>query len=404
MENLKAVVIAIILIVVIVLLFMFKAEEVSPGITDTEEVTPGVTDTEVLIGNIQDLSGPMAYLGGELKHGAELYFRHVNESGGVYGRKIKMITEDHQYNPAMSLGAAKKLLDQDGVFCLFNVIGTAPATALFDLVQEREIPLIAPATNASTMSNPFKRYVFATDTPYDAQGRIMSNYIVGRGDTDIKFGAIYQDDDFGKDCLKGIREGAEAHGIEVVGEEPFQRGGAPEFGPQLTSLREAGATHIFLALVLETVHVLKTAEAMGYSPQFLGFAPASDPKVAQAAGTAAEGFITNIYMVPPSHPTHPSAVLYRELLAKYDPEHTPGFYNFYGFAGAQVLAEGLNLAGEDLSRERLVSGMEKMKDFKGSPHPSITYGSIDRAGGTETILLQVTNGAPSPITGFVGEG
>ena len=107
--------------------------------------SPGVTDDEILVGNIQDLSGPMAYLGGELKHGAELYIRHVNESGGVYGRKISMITEDHQYNPAMSLAAAKKLLDRDGVFCLFNVIGTATASALFNLVDEQGVPFIAPA-------------------------------------------------------------------------------------------------------------------------------------------------------------------------------------------------------------------------------------------------------------------
>ncbi|MCH8010354.1 MAG: ABC transporter substrate-binding protein [Candidatus Marinimicrobia bacterium] len=367
------------------------------------EASPGVTDSEILIGNIQDLSGPMAFLGSEIKHGAELYFKYVNEEGGIYERKIRMITEDHQYNPAMSLAAAKKLLDLDQVFCLFNVIGTATATALFNLVEEQKVPLIAPATNSSTMSNPFKRYVFATDTPYDAQGRIMCKYIANRGDKDVKVGVIYQDDDFGKDCLKGIREGAAAQGWVVVGEEPFQRGGAPEFGPQLTSLKNANATHIFLALVMETVHVLKTAEAMDYRPQFLGFAPASDPRIAQAAGSAGEGFITNIYMVPPQHPDHPSAKLYRDLLAKHDPEQKMGFYNFYGFAAAQVLIEGLKLAGKDLTRESLIEGMEKIKDFQGSPHPSLTYGPDDRAGGIKTIVLQVKDGAPTPITGFIGE-
>jgi len=177
------------------------------------EGSPGVTDDEILIGNIQDLSGPMAYLGGEIKHGAELYLRHVNESGGVYGRKIRMITEDHQYNPAMSLAAAKKLLDRDGVFCLFNVIGTATASALFNLVEEQGVPFIAPATNASSMSDPPKRYVFATDTPYDAQGRILCNYLAQRGDENVKVGIIYQDDDFGKDGLKGVRRYSPTLGV-----------------------------------------------------------------------------------------------------------------------------------------------------------------------------------------------
>ena len=365
--------------------------------------SPGVTDDEILVGNIQDLSGPMAYLGGELKHGAELYIRHVNESGGVYGRKIIMITEDHQYNPAMSLAAAKKLLDRDGVFCLFNVIGTATASALFNLVDEQGVPFIAPASNASSMSDPPKKYVFATDTPYDAQGRIMCNYLAERGDQNIKVGIIYQDDEFGKDCMKGVKEGVASHGWEFVGAEPFQRGSAPSFGPHLTSLRNKGATHVFLGLVLETVHVLRMAEAVGYSPQFLGFAPASDPRIAQKAGTAAEGFISNIYMIPPQHPEHPSAVLYRELLQKYDSEHQMGFYNFYGFAAAQVLVEGLHLAGADLTRDGLVEGMEKMKEFRGSPHPAITYGPGDRAGGSKTIVLQVKDGTPTPVTRFVGE-
>lgn len=369
-----------------------------------KELTPGVTDSEVLIGNIQDLSGPIAYLGQEIKHGAELYFRYVNdELGGIYDRKIRMITEDHQYNPAISLAAAKKLLDQDQVFCLFNVIGTATATALFELVKERKVPFIAPATNSSTMSNPFKRYVFATDTPYDAQGRILCKYIADRGDVNVKVGVVYQDDDYGKDCLKGIREGVAAHGWKIVGEEPFQRGGAPEFGPHLTGLRKAGATHVFTALVMETVHVLKTAEAMGYRPQFLGFAPSSDARIAQAAGTAAEGFVTNIYIVPPQHPDHPSAKLYRELLDKYDPDHQMGFYNFYGFGAAQVFVEGLKQAGETLTREGLVEGMEKIREFQGSPHPSLTYGPDDRAGGTQTIILEVQDGVPTPVTGFVGE-
>ena len=189
--------------------------------------SPGVTDNEILIGNIQDLSGPMAYLGGELKHGAELYFRHVNESGGVYGRKIKMITEDHQYNPAMSLAAAKKLLDEMVFFVLFNVIGTATASALFNLVEEQGVPFIAPASNASSMSDPPKKYVFATDTPYDAQGRILCNYLAQRGDKNAKIGIIYQDDDFGKDCMKGVKEGAASHGWKIVGSRTVPTRTAP---------------------------------------------------------------------------------------------------------------------------------------------------------------------------------
>ena len=117
------------------------------------EPTPGVTDSEILIGNIQDLSGPMKELGMMLPHGSNLYFSYINEKGGVHGRNIKMVIEDHQYNPQKSVAAAKKLIDVDQVFCLYQVIGTSPCEALRPLLEENGVPLIAPATQSGTMSD-----------------------------------------------------------------------------------------------------------------------------------------------------------------------------------------------------------------------------------------------------------
>ena len=115
--------------------------------------SPGITDNEILIGNIQDLSGPIKELGALIPAGSQMYFDYINEQGGVNGRKIRMITEDHGYNPQKSVTAAKKLVEKDQVFCLYNVIGTSPAEAIRPILEESGVPLIAPATNSSTLAD-----------------------------------------------------------------------------------------------------------------------------------------------------------------------------------------------------------------------------------------------------------
>ena len=115
--------------------------------------SPGITDNEILIGNVQDLSGPMKELGQIIPAGSNLYFDHVNNNGGVHGRKIRMLVEDAEYNPQKTVAAVKKLIEKEQVFCLYNVIGTSPTEAIRPLLAESGIPLIAPATQSGTMSD-----------------------------------------------------------------------------------------------------------------------------------------------------------------------------------------------------------------------------------------------------------
>jgi len=181
---------------------------------DTQSTSPGITDEEILIGNIQDLSGPIKELGLLIPAGSQLYFDYVNEKGGVHGRKIRMVTEDHQYNPQKAVVAAKKLIEKDQVFCLYNVIGTSTAEAIRPILEENGVPLIAPATNSSTMSDmtrPAAKYIFHTDAGYDLQTRVLIDYIM-ENNPNAKIGFAYQDDDYGANALLGCAEAEEKHG------------------------------------------------------------------------------------------------------------------------------------------------------------------------------------------------
>ncbi len=363
---------------------------------------PGVTDTEILIGNIQDLSGPMKELGAVLPAGSNVYFRYINEKGGVHGRQIRMMVEDHQYNPQKAVTAAKKLIEKDQVFCLYQVIGTSPCEAIRPILAETGTPLIAPATQSGSMSDlsrPAGDLIFHTDTGYDKQTNILVDYIL-KQDPKAKIGLIYQDDDYGQNVLKGASEVEKRTGVSIQ-KEAYQRG-ATDFAGQVGNLMKGGATHVIIAgVVKEPIIVMKTAAAMGYTPQFFGTSPTMDHRVALAAGPAGEGFIAaNFAQLWNSDA--PAAVLYRDLCNKYEvPKPYMGMYHFYGFMTAMVLVEGLERAGNNPTRKRLVKGLETFNKWESGAFPPITYTTKDHAGTESVILVQVKNGIQTVVTDWV---
>ena len=343
--------------------------------------SPGVTDEEILIGNIQDLSGPIKELGLLIPAGSQMYFDYINEQGGVNGRKIRMITEDHGYNPQKSVTAAKKLIEKDQVFCLYNVIGTSPAEAIRPILEENGVPLIAPATNSSTMSDMSRKgakYIFHTDAGYDLQTKVLINYILSKN-PDAKIGFAYQDDDYGENALLGAAEAERMNGVTVQ-KESFQRG-ATDFVGQTSNFMKGGCTDVIIGgIVREPVTIMKTAQAMNYKPNFYGLGPTTDKRVGLLAGDAGEGFITAYWAFHPES-NNSGPIFYRELCDKNNvPDKMRGLYHYYGFATAFVLVEGLKRAGKNLNRQRLINALENFKNWDSGVLPPITYSRNDLAG------------------------
>ena len=366
------------------------------------ESAPGISDDKILIGNVQDLSGPMKELGALLPGGSNLYFRHINEQGGIHGRKIEMKVEDHGYNPQKAMASAKKLIEKDQVFCLYNVIGTSPCEAIRPILAESSVPLIAPATQSGSMSDMSREaaeLIFHTDTGYDKQVVILVDQILS-DDAKAKIGLIYQDDDYGENVLKGVSTAEKKTGT-FIQKESYQRG-ATDFAGQVVNLMKGGANHVIIAgVVKEPIIVMKTASAMGYSPQFYGTSPTMDSRVALAAGSAGEGFIAAnfAYLWNSDAPT---AVLYRDLCKNYEvPEKYLGMYHFYGFVTAQLLVEGLKRAGPYPTRNRLVNAFETFNKWEGGGFPPITYSQSDHAGSESVVLVQINNGEQKIISDWI---
>ena len=363
---------------------------------------PGVTDTEVLIGNVQDLSGPLKELGAIIPSGSNMYFQYINDQGGVHGRSIKMLIEDHQYNPQKAVAATKKLVEKDQVFCLFQILGTSPCEAIRPILSETGTPLIAPATNSGTMSDLSREagdLIFHTDTGYDRQGEILVDYILNQN-SEAKIGIVYQDDDYGENVLEGIARAEAEHEITVQ-KESYQRG-AIDFKGQTMNLLKGGCTDVIIAgIVREPVTVMKTAEAMNYKPNFFGTGPTVDARVGKLAGSAGEGF-TATYWANMWNSDAPGPILYRELCEKYDiPEPYIGLYHYYGFATAQLLVEGLERAGRNPTRKSLVRGLETFKNWDVGSFPPITYNRNDHAGVDKVQLVQMQNGEQVVITDWL---
>jgi branched-chain amino acid transport system substrate-binding protein len=363
---------------------------------------PGVTDTEILIGNVQDLSGPLKELGAVIPSGSNMYFQHINDQGGVHGRSIKMLIEDHQYNPQKAVAVTKKLVEKDRVFCLYQIIGTSPCEAIRPILAETGTPLIAPATNSGTMSDLSRKagdLIFHTDTGYDRQAEILVDYILEEN-SEAKIGVVYQDDDYGENVLEGIARAESEHNLTVQ-KESYQRG-AIDFKGQTMNLLKGGCTDVIIAgIVREPVTVMKTAEAMNYKPNFFGTGPTVDARVGKLAGSAGEGF-TATYWANMWNSDAPGPILYRELCEKYEiPEPYIGLYHYYGFATAQLLVEGLERAGRNPTRKSLVRGLETLKNWDVGSFPPITFGRNDHAGVDKVQLVQMQNGEQVVISDWL---
>lgn len=345
-----------------------------------EQGSDGVPDHVIRVGMIVDLTGPLAFPGQEISAGAEMYFRDVNDRGGVHGRKIELIVEDDGYQPPRTVAAFRKLADVDGILCLLGNIGTATTMAIMPMLEREGIPLFAPNSFSSTLYTPPHRYVFTMPLSYPAQSWVMAQWIANSpGAAEARLGVIYQDDDFGRDGLEGLRDAAAHYGLRIVGEEAHARG-AVDFSSTVLNLKRADPTHVILwTLLRETASVLQEAHQLGWKPHFFVNNTAAGNRVVELAPEALSN--TNALFVTNWDPSSPEMRPYLELLKQHAPGREPAYYHVAGFTEAQGLVEALERAGRDLTREKFVEAAETFDEWDdnvfGVP---MTYGPGLRGG------------------------
>ena len=195
----------------------------------------GITKNEILIGTIQDLSGPLASYGKQARAGMQMAIDEINELGGVHGRKIKLLVEDSGYDPKKAILAAQKLVNQDKIFMMVGHVGTAQNEAAMPVQFEKDVINFFPLTAARSMYEPFHRLKFSTLPTYFEQIHSSLPKLIRQKNV-TKVCAIYQDDDFGQEVLQGTEEALKAVKLTLVDKSSFKRG-ATDFSSQVARLK-----------------------------------------------------------------------------------------------------------------------------------------------------------------------
>ena len=374
----------------------------SPGYGDD---VPGVTSDIVKIGIVIDMSGPAAFYGQQATTATRTLFKHLNEQGGIHGRKLKAFIEDNQYDPVRTIAGAKYLVSRHNVFALVNVLGSTPIVALFPFIKEHKIPTLPGINECAQVFNPPKRYLFHATTPIYDQALFIVEYIIkDLKARDPKLAIIYQEDNWGKDGLKGFRKAAKYYGLNIVAEKSYKRR-ATDFSSQVVGLKRASPDYVYNAGV-HAAGVLKEARKLGLQTQFIGDS-GNLGKTIKLGGSAVRGFMLT-YSRALATEDSVGVNRVKEISKRYKVGIKIAPEYLWGWLNCMVLVEGLRKSGRNLTREGYIDALETIKGYDpwGLTAP-VTYGPISsgpksRRGisGFRVLKADVDKGHFFPITGW----
>jgi ABC-type branched-subunit amino acid transport system substrate-binding protein len=329
---------------------------------------PGVTDTEIKVGQTVPFSGPISAYATIGKVQAA-YIKMVNDEGGVNGRKIDLIQYDDAYSPPKTVEQVRKLVESDEVLLTFQLIGTPPNAAVQKYLNTRKVPQLFAATGASRFNDPKKHpWTIGFNPSYFVEGRIYGRYIL-KDHPDAKIGVLYQNDDVGKDYLKGLKSGLGAKASKMIVAEAAYEVSDPTVDSQILKLRAAGATLLFSAATpKQAAQAIRKTFEIGWKPvHILDINATSVGAVMQPAGLeASKGIISTNYGKDPLDPQwkdDPGMKKYFAFMAKYYPEGDQhSNFNSYGYTTAQLLVQVLKQCGDDLTRANVMKQATNLKD------------------------------------------
>jgi len=363
----------------------------------------GVSKDEIVLGSIQDLSGPIAGFGKQVRQGMLLAVDEINEQGGINGRKLKLIVEDSAYDPKKAVLAAQKLVNQDKIFMMVGHIGTAQNMAAMPVQFEKNIVNFFPITAAREMYEPFHKlkYAFAA-TYYDQMLTHVPTLVKEKGAK--KVCTIYQDDDFGLEVLKGGEDGLKTIGMAFVEKTSFKRG-ATDFSSQVQKMQSSGCDFIVLGtLIRETIGTIGTARKLGYSPTFVGSNAAYTDLIHRLGGPAMNGLyaamtVQNPYTEGLSGPIQFWANKYKTKFSE-----DPTVISAYGYIAINAFASAGIKAGKNLTTDSFIKVMDSMSypaDMFGSA--PATFTATKRLGSSATRLSQIVDGKWKVISDYPAE-
>jgi branched-chain amino acid transport system substrate-binding protein len=329
----------------------------------------GASDTEIKIGNTNPYSGP-ASVYGTIGRSIAAYFKKVNDEGGINGRRITFISLDDGYSPPKTVEMVRRLVEQEQVLLLFQTLGTPTNTAIWKYVNDRKVPHLFVATGATKWGDPKGHpWTMGWQPTYQAEGHIYAQYIL-ENIPDAKVGILYQNDDYGKDYLKGFKEGLGDAAKGVIVMEQTYEVTDPTIDSQIVNLKNSGANVFFDVTIPKfAAQAIRKAAGVGWKPiHLLNNVSSSVGATLKPAGLdASTGIISTAFVKDPTDPqwrNDRGFKDWRAFMQTYYPEgNTSDLFNVYGYSAAQTLVYVLKECGNDLSRANVMKQAATIKNL-----------------------------------------
>jgi len=365
------------------------AATLAVGLAAAAQAQQGVSKTEINVGTIQDLSGPLAGFGKQIRLGMMLRVDEINEQGGINGRKLTLAIEDSGYDPRKAVLAAQKLVNQDKIFAMLGHLGTAQNNAAMPVQFEKNVVNFLPVTAAREMYDPFHKLKYAFAAPYyDQMLSALPKLVKEKGAK--KVCTIYQDDEFGLEVVRGAEAGLKTIGMELAEKTSFKRG-ATDFSSQVARLKAAGCDFVVLGTIIrETIGTIAESRKTGFNPTFMGSSAAYTDLIHKLGGKAMDGLyatmtVVNPYLDDASQPVRFWANKYKTKFSE-----DPTVFSVYGYLIIDTFGKAATKAGAGLSTESFIKAMDTMTippDMFGSAEQ--TFSPTKRLGSNASRLSQL---------------
>ena len=379
---------------------LLAAALASPATLAQKKYDPGASDAEIRIGNTNPYSGPASAYG-TIGKTIAAYFKMVDDQGGINGRKINFISYDDAYSPPKTVEMVRKLVEQDNVLFVFQTLGTPSNTAIHKYMNMKKVPQLHVATGASKWNDPKNfPWTMGWQPNYQTEARIYAKSIL-QTKPDVKIGVLYQNDDYGKDYLKGLKDGLGDKAAKAIVAEVSYEVSDPTVDSQIVQLQASGANVFFnVGTPKFAAQAIRKAYDIGWKPvQYLNNVSTSIGAVLTPAGLEKSvGIITTAYLKDYSDAqwaNDPAVKRWESFMKKYYPAgDLNDVSNLYGYTVARTLEQVLKQCGDNLTRENVMKQAASMKgQYIDTLLPGITITTSDSDyAPIESVQMQRFNG------------
>ena len=367
----------------------------------TGQAQQGVSKTEIVIGTIQDLSGPVAGFGKQSRNGMQLRVDEINEQGGIAGRKLKLLVEDSGFDPKRAVLAAQKLVNQDKIFIMAGHIGTPHNNAAMPVQFEKNVINFLPITAAREMYEPFHKLKFSFAATYYDQIRLVLPKLVKEKGAK-KVCTLYQDDEFGLEVLRGAEAGLKTINMELAEKTTYKRA-ATDFSSQVAKMKASGCDLVVLGTIIrETIGAIAEARKTGFNPTFLGSSATYTDLIHKLGGKPMDGLYATMTALHPylDEASQPLRFWANKYKTKFNED--PTVFSVYGYLIIDTFARAAAKAGTNLSTETFIKAMDTLviePDMFGSPQ--MTFTATKRLGNDLSRMSQIQDGRWKVVSEYV---